>query len=322
MGGTGRGARQTAYQVRVASSPEALARESGDLWDSGHVLTDQSAHVAYAGRPLRSGMRCHWQVRLWDEHGRPSGWSEQAFWTVGLLHPSDWKGQWISDAALAAPENRPRTPIHCYRSQIAHSPTAAKWVVLDLGGPKTFDGACLQPAKPDGLSGDIATILYPVRFTIEAANAPDFHDAVPLVSRTDRDVHPPRPNFSSPERYRFPAVTARYVRLAVIRLAFWDGADYALALGRFQVFAGETEIAAGAAVTASDSVETDGCSSRFLTDPQAHVAYGAMPPILLPHLGGEDSVSRVPLLRREFRVEGGVRSAMLYCAGAGSTRPG
>lgn len=317
MSGAGRGARQTAYQVRVASSAQALARGRGNLWDSGRVPTDQSAHVVYAGRPLASRTRCHWQVRLWDEHGRPTGWSKTAFWTVGLLHPSDWKGQWISDAALAAPQNRPRTPIHCYRSEIAHSPTDAKWIVLDLGAPKTFDGACLQPAKPDGISFDIATILYPVRFILEAANAPDFHDATPFVVRTDRDVRPPRPSFTNPERYRFPAVTARYIRLAVSRLAFWDGADYALALGRFQVFAGDTEIAAGATVTASDSVEIDGCSRRFLTDPQSHVAYETVPPVLLPHLGGVDSVSRVPLLRREFKVEGGVRSATLYCAARG-----
>jgi alpha-L-rhamnosidase len=258
MNGTGRGARQTAYQVRVASSAEALARGSGNLWDSGRILTNQSTHVVYAGRPLMSGTRCHWQVRLWDEHGKSTGWSKAAFWTVGLLHPSDWKGQWISDAALAAPENRPRTPIHCYRSEIAHSPTDAKWIVLDLGAPKTFDGACLQPAKPDFINGDIATILYPVRFTIEASNAPDFHNAIPFVVRTDRDVHPPRPGFSNPERYRFSAMTARYIRLAVSRLAFWDGADYALALGKFQVFVGDMEIAAGATVTASRSAAAPG----------------------------------------------------------------
>ena len=47
-----RGERQTAYQILVASTPELLAKNQGDLWDSGKVASDQSAHEAYAGKPL------------------------------------------------------------------------------------------------------------------------------------------------------------------------------------------------------------------------------------------------------------------------------
>ena len=47
-----RGAKQTAYQVLVASTPEKLAADEGDLWDSGRVATDQSTQVVYAGKPL------------------------------------------------------------------------------------------------------------------------------------------------------------------------------------------------------------------------------------------------------------------------------
>ena len=42
---TRRGARQTAYQVLVASSQEQLKQDKGDLWDSGKVESDQSVHV-------------------------------------------------------------------------------------------------------------------------------------------------------------------------------------------------------------------------------------------------------------------------------------
>ncbi|MBI3732301.1 MAG: hypothetical protein HY259_02440, partial [Chloroflexi bacterium] len=48
-----RGARQSAYQIAVASSLERLARGRGDLWSSGKVLSNQSAQVPYAGKPLR-----------------------------------------------------------------------------------------------------------------------------------------------------------------------------------------------------------------------------------------------------------------------------
>jgi alpha-L-rhamnosidase len=42
-----RGLAQSAYQVVVASSPELLAKDQGDLWDSGKVVSGQSIHVPY-----------------------------------------------------------------------------------------------------------------------------------------------------------------------------------------------------------------------------------------------------------------------------------
>ena len=70
-----RGQRQTAYQVVVASSPELLKQGQGDLWDSGKVASDQSAHVVYTGRPLGSYQRCFWKVRVRDKDGTASDWS-------------------------------------------------------------------------------------------------------------------------------------------------------------------------------------------------------------------------------------------------------
>jgi alpha-L-rhamnosidase len=92
---TARGLRQTAYQILVATSLESLGQSNGDLWDSGKVGSDQSNQIEYAGQPLTSRTRCYWKVRVWDQNGIPSSWSEPAFWTMGLLKPSDWRGQWI-----------------------------------------------------------------------------------------------------------------------------------------------------------------------------------------------------------------------------------
>ncbi len=95
-----RGQRQTAYQVLVASSEELLKKETGDLWDSGKVDSEQSVHVEYAGKALTSRMRCFWKVRVWfrvqDSGVQGSDWSVSALWTMGLLKPDDWKAQWIS----------------------------------------------------------------------------------------------------------------------------------------------------------------------------------------------------------------------------------
>jgi len=85
---------QTAYQVLVASSPEKLAADEGDLWNSGKVSSGRSIHVAYAGAPLRSRMVCYWKVRTWTTRG-DSKWSEPAQWSMGLLQPADWQATWI-----------------------------------------------------------------------------------------------------------------------------------------------------------------------------------------------------------------------------------
>jgi len=113
-----RGETQTAYQVLVASAVALLASDKGDLWDSGKVASAATAQVEYAGHALASRSECWWKVRIWDRDGNTSAWSQPASWNMGLLHAADWRTQWISDAILADPANRPMTPIHCYRSEL------------------------------------------------------------------------------------------------------------------------------------------------------------------------------------------------------------
>jgi hypothetical protein len=90
-----RGRKQTAYQVLVASTPELLAKDQGDLWDSGKVVSDQSIQVEYSGKPLESRTACHWKVRAWLDGYTATAWSEPSYWTMGLLAPNAWHGKWI-----------------------------------------------------------------------------------------------------------------------------------------------------------------------------------------------------------------------------------
>lgn len=85
-----RGQRQTAWQVVVEDRISG-----GELWDSGKKQSEQSVHVAYAGKPLVSNQDCRWKVRVWDKDGEPSEWSKPARFSTGLLDPADWKGDWI-----------------------------------------------------------------------------------------------------------------------------------------------------------------------------------------------------------------------------------
>ena len=117
-----RGQRQTAYQILVASSEERLSRDQGDLWDTGRVESDKSIQVPYEGKLLASGAPVWWKVRVWDNNGKPSAWSEPAFWSMGLLKAEDWKGKWIGlDRGEGKPEQL----------------KAARWVWSSEPGPGT-----------------------------------------------------------------------------------------------------------------------------------------------------------------------------------------
>jgi alpha-L-rhamnosidase len=100
-----RGEMQTAYQILVASSPQLLSNDRGDLWDSGKVTSDDSAQMVYAGEPLVSRELCYWKVRTWDRDGKMGDWSPDAQWSMGLLQPADWSAKWITQASSAEATN-------------------------------------------------------------------------------------------------------------------------------------------------------------------------------------------------------------------------
>jgi alpha-L-rhamnosidase len=92
---TRRGVAQSAYQVRVARTDADLRAGRNLLWDSGKIESSESIHVPYSGSPLKSQERCYWHVRIWNEAGNASQWSDPASWEMGLLDPSDWTASWI-----------------------------------------------------------------------------------------------------------------------------------------------------------------------------------------------------------------------------------
>ncbi|MFD2332915.1 glycoside hydrolase family 78 protein [Cohnella sp. GCM10020058] len=102
-----KGASQSAYRILVASSLEALARDEGNMWDSGEVASDLSTHIVYAGKPLRSEGQYYWKVRSWNREAIASDWSDAFFWTMGLLSRDEWKGSWIGSKAQPNVELQP-----------------------------------------------------------------------------------------------------------------------------------------------------------------------------------------------------------------------
>ena len=135
-----RGLHQTSYRVLVSSSLQRLASSEGDLWDSGNVASGESAHVVYAGTPLASRGQCFWKVRVCDQAGVPSAWSQPAYWSLGLLDAADWQAKWIGADAVHVrqkgwpiPDNTMPDPWFRKRFVLDAAPARAMLYVASIG---------------------------------------------------------------------------------------------------------------------------------------------------------------------------------------------
>ena len=92
----GQNVKQSAFEIRVADSPQNLNKKSALIWTSGKVESDKSVKVKYGGSPLKSMEKAYWQVRIWDNNNKVTDWSEPAFWEMGILESETWKANWIA----------------------------------------------------------------------------------------------------------------------------------------------------------------------------------------------------------------------------------
>ena len=89
-----KGDKQTAYEIKVASSPDLLKTGEADYWNSGKIVSDKSHYITYEGKNLESGKQYYWIARVWDASGKISEWSRVNTWSVALKK-EDWKAKWI-----------------------------------------------------------------------------------------------------------------------------------------------------------------------------------------------------------------------------------
>lgn len=104
--------KQTAYRIRVASSPQLLRKGKADIWDSGCQNSDRQLYIDYAGQPLASGTRYYYQIESQTTAGRAV--SRVGNWLTGLMDRTEWRAQWIGgsfDSDVEAPKDR-RTRIN------------------------------------------------------------------------------------------------------------------------------------------------------------------------------------------------------------------
>ena len=103
----GQNAMQTAYEIRMADSPKNLSNKSKQIWSTGKVTGGESVNIEYEGPELESMQQVYWQVRVWDNTGEVSNWSEPAYWEMGILDPQQWTASWISMPISEATSIRP-----------------------------------------------------------------------------------------------------------------------------------------------------------------------------------------------------------------------
>lgn len=126
-----RGDLQAAYQVLAATSAEKLTEGAADLWNSGRVESRQTNQVVYGGKPLHSGQRCYWTVRVWDREGEQSEFCTPAYWEAGLCEDGDWHGAWIGRRAASADDTA--APMLRKTFDLPSSVTRARAYVCGLG---------------------------------------------------------------------------------------------------------------------------------------------------------------------------------------------
>ena len=76
---------QSAYEIRVTNKSGKSV-----VWSSGKQNTDQS-RMCRMPDALAIGFDYYWQVRVWDNKGNISVWSDRAFWQMGLLQKTTGK---------------------------------------------------------------------------------------------------------------------------------------------------------------------------------------------------------------------------------------
>jgi alpha-L-rhamnosidase len=167
-----RGQKQTAYQLLVASDSSRLAQGEGDIWDSGKVVSAQSAFVPFGGRELASGRRYFWKVQAFDKDGAPSAWSEPAWFVTGPLHESDWQySQWIKHPDAPATKHvwfRKKFPLPAaVRSAFVHVASAG-YHELYVNGRKA-DDRILAPAVTR-ISERVLYVTYDIAHLLEAGD--------------------------------------------------------------------------------------------------------------------------------------------------------
>jgi hypothetical protein len=163
-----------------------------------------------------------------------------------------------------------------YHSAIHLRPNATAWVQVDLGASMPIDEIRLVPARPTDFP-DTPGFGFPTKFQVAIGDDPGFGQAQQVAAEEHSLEAAVR---DEPYVIRPGGQRARYVRVTATRL--WKRLeDYVFALGELEVVSAGVNRAAGALVTALDSIDAgrwarsnlvDGFDSRHARPPDGDSA--------------------------------------------------
>ncbi len=91
------GIQQRAYQVIVGTDSSNVAAGNGDAWNSGSIQSE-TIPVKYEGAGLQPFTKYFWQVKVQLQNGSWTANTKVASFETGMMDPTNWKGDWISDS--------------------------------------------------------------------------------------------------------------------------------------------------------------------------------------------------------------------------------
>lgn len=289
-----RSQRQSAYRILVASDLDLLEDGKADLWDTGKILSDRCLDIPYQGSPLRSSQKVFWKVMVWDKDGLPSNWSRPSCWTMGIMSESDWQGaKWITDKPLL---DKVRTHIG-YKSIDVDDRNTSKWIRLDLGGSYNIELIRLHAVR----YGAVERLGFPIRFRIEVSDDSKQDRAISIADFTNRDYPNTWANIIEIKPQQ--PVVARYVILTATKLRVNDG-KACLAFSQIEVISNGRNVAPGAVVSATDSIEDDRWSAGAIVDGRITTQ-------------SDELANSTLILRKEFVVNRDLKRAVAHLSGLG-----
>ena len=162
---------QTHYEIMVATSEKALRNDEADLWSSGKVASDESVMVPYAGKPLSSRTLAYWKVRVWDNYGNVSPWSDVQRFGVGILTAEEWQGEYIGLKDCTVPQVRRKFDVKDKSATYLLHVNSLGYHEVYLNGEKVTD-AVLAPAVSEMAKRSLAVT----------------YDLTPLLKRGENDL--------------------------------------------------------------------------------------------------------------------------------------
>ncbi len=286
---------QSAYEVLVGTDVEHL-RPGKAVWDSGRVASSESVDILYGGGTLQSQERYVWKVLVWDNKGKETA-SAVAWFETGLMTASDWKADWIT-------RHDPADEDEMKAIRWIWLPGADPMKVLS-GTPAEFRYQLHLDAKPEAASLHVlvrghftASVNGTITGHHDEFGAFDREELAGLLHAGDNEIDLK----VTSQRAGSPTETAPSAVAAAIHLTLANGEQERIVSNeQWQAHAEPDEPWQAAAIAGPISANFALGTDRRRVEP------------------GPDRVSTdASLMRKDFRVEAGVRSARLSITALGA----